>query len=221
MPSQHDGSLVEIAGKAREQFSAKHAARERGLQISREVIRLSANAIRAVHRQEFNEARDLLSHADGRLKEAAQVLKEWHEIYYAGFMSDAQKEYSEANITLGLICGDGIPQPGALGVAMAPYLNGMGEAVGELRRSILDALRKNATARCEEFMDVMDAMYSLLITMDYPEAVTAGLRRTTDAVRGILERTRGDLTMALRQRELEQRLAAFESKVTGDEPRAQ
>ena len=214
MPSQHDGTLGWIAEVAKEGLSAKHSARERGLQISREVIRLSANTIRAVHRQEFDGARDLLSQAGNRLKEASDTLREWPEIYYSGSLSDARKEYSEASTTLALISGSRLPQPEEIGVDIAPYLNGIGETIGELRRFILDSLRKNDTERCEEIMEVMDEIYSLLVTVDFPEGVTGGLRRTTDAMRGVLERTRGDLTMALRQRELEHKLALWESNAS-------
>ncbi len=211
MPSSYDESLALVAEAALKALSAKHAARERGLQVSREVIRLSANTIRAVHRQDFDEARNLLGQAESKLYETGDILREWPEIYHAGFLSDARKEYSEARITFALISGTGIPQPGELGVEMAPYLNGMGEAIGELRRFILDSLRKNDSRRCDELMDVMDNIYAILVTVDFPEQVTGGLRRTTDAMRGVLERTRGDLTMALRQRELEQKLASFET----------
>ena len=210
MPSSYDESLARVAEAALKELSAKHAARERGLQVSREVIRLSANAIRAVHRQEFDQARDLLGPAESKLYETNDILREWPEIYHSGFLSDARKEYSEACITLALISGARIPQPGELGVEMAPYLNGIGEAIGELRRFILDSLRKNDSRRCDELMDVMDNIYTILVTVDFPEQVTGGLRRTTDAMRGVLERTRGDLTMALRQRDLEQKLASLE-----------
>jgi len=215
MPSPHDVNLSQIAKSALEEFGAKHAAREQGLQISRAVIRLSANAIRAVHRQEFDEAGDLIGQAGDRLKEAEDSLKGWPEIYYAGFLADARKEYIEACVTRALISGTPIPQPGEMGVEMAPYLNGMAEAIGELRRFILDSLRKGHTQRCEQFMEIMEDIYSVLVTMDFPEGVTGGLRRTTDAMRGILERTRGDLTMALRQRDLEQKLASLEGKLEG------
>ena len=97
---------------------------------------------------------------------------------------------------------------------MAPYLNGMGEVIGELRRFILDSLRRNETERCEELMQTMDDIYSILVTVDFPEGVTGGLRRTTDAMRGVLERTRGDLTMALRQRDLEHRLSSFQGEIS-------
>jgi len=210
LPSRYSEDLVAIGNNAIEQLTSRNRDREEGLSVSREVIRSSANAIRAVHRQEFDQARDLLGQAESKLHETDDILREWPEIYYAGFLSDARKEYSEACITLALISGTRIPQPGELGVEMAPYLNGMGEAMGELRRFILDSLRKNDSRRCDELMDVMDNIYTILVTVDFPEQVTGGLRRTTDAMRGVLERTRGDLTMALRQRELEQRLASLD-----------
>ena len=216
MPSAHDSSLARVADKALEEFSAKHEARERGLRISREVIRLSANAIRAVHRREFEGARGLLRDAEERLKESSRMLSEWPEVYHTGFLSDARKEYSEASITLALISGGSIPQPGEIGVEMAPYLNGLAEAMGELRRFILDSLRRDDTQRCEEFMEVMDDIYGILVTVDFPEGVTGGLRRTTDAMRGVLERTRGDLTIAIRQRELEQKLESLKTEVSGE-----
>ena len=215
MTSGHTGSLAWLSDMALEEFSAKHSARERGLRISREVIRLSANAIRAVHRRDFSQARETLSQAEASVKESRQILSDWPEIYHAGFLADARKEYSEANITFALISGSAVPSPEQLGVEMAPYLNGMGEAIGELRRFILDSLRRNDTQRCEEFIEMMDDIYSLLVTVDFPEGVTGNLRRTTDAMRAVLERTRGDLTMALRQRELEQRLASWEGNVAG------
>ncbi len=215
MSSTHDESLSRVAEKALSELSTKHEARERGLRISREVIRLSANAIRAVHRKEFDGARELVDHAAERLQEASGCLKEWPEIYFAGFLSDARKEFCEANITLALISGASIPEPQELGVEMAPYLNGLGEVIGELRRFILDSLRRDDTQRVQELMQVMDDIYGLLVTVDFPEAVTGGLRRTTDAMRGVLERTRGDLTMALMQRDLEHRLAAWERESHG------
>ena len=213
MASRHDASLARIAQVAMEELSSKHAARERGLRISREVIRLSANAIRAVHRHEFEGAEALLHEAEDKLKDSSDILTAWPEIYYAGFLSDARKEYTEANVTLALISGRTIPEPSDLGVEVAPYLNGMAEAVGELRRFILDSLRKNDAGSCEGFLEIVDEIYSLLVTVDFPEGVTGGLRHTTDAMRGVLERTLGDLAMALRQQELERKLAAFEKGV--------
>ncbi|MSQ14398.1 MAG: haloacid dehalogenase [Dehalococcoidia bacterium] len=191
------GKLDGIVNDAIARFQEKSRARERGLQISRGVIRLSANAIRAVHRREFDRASALLADAATLLTEANTVLADHFDIYYAGFIPDAQKEYAEARITLALIKGGVPPGPGELGIGDAPYLNGMGEVTGELRRYILDALRRGETDGCETMLGMMDDIYSLLVTVDFPDAMTGSLRRTTDSVRGILERTRGDVTMAL------------------------
>jgi len=134
-------------------------------------------------------------------------------VFYAGFVEDALKEYAEARATLAFAEGSELPSPEDIGVEAGPYLNGLAEAAGELRRFILDSLRKDDFSRCEELLDTMDEIYTILVSMDFPEGVTNGLRRTTDQTRGILERTRGDLTMALRQQRLESKLAEFQGKV--------
>jgi translin len=200
-------NLETLAEKIRLYFSAKDAAREKALRLSREIIRYSATTIRAVHRQEKVNAEKLLAAAQALLKELADnVLKNNIELAYAGFVHDAQKELAEASCTLAIVSGKPLPQPETLGVSYAAYLNGLGEAVGELRRYILDSLRRNDLSRCEELLGTMDDIYSVIMTMDYPDGITYGLRRTSDAIRGILERTRGDLTLALRQQELEKKL---------------
>jgi translin len=198
--------LTAVAEKARAFFADKHAARERALQLSRTTIQLSATTIRSAHRHQFDEARSLLDTAKGRIAEMQEIHRDQPDIYFAGFVQDAQKEYVEANATLAFITGAPLPLPEDLGLAYGPYLNGLGEAIGEMRRYLLDSLRRGDVSRCEELLDLMDQIYTELFTMDFPEAITSGLRRTTDAMRGILERTRGDLTTALRQQGLEQRL---------------
>ena len=210
MPSDYSDDLSRIASEAIEALTVRHQAREQALAVSREVIRFSANAIRAVHRGDFDEARQLIDRGGQRLKETRPIRDENPEIYYAGFLSDARKEFAEANITLAVISQSDIPHPAAIDVDPPAYLNGMAEVIGELRRYILDALRRDSFEHCEAFMDVMDEIYAILVTIDFPEAVTGGLRRSTDAMRGVLERTRGDLTISLQQRRLERRLADLE-----------
>jgi translin len=200
-------NLEALAEKIRLYFSAKDAAREKALRLSREIIRYSATTIRAIHRQEKVNAEQLLASAQALLKELADdVLKKNNDLAYAGFVHDAQKELAEASCTLAIVSSRPLPEPEALGVSYPAYLNGLGEAVGELRRYILDSLRRNDLSRCEELLSTMDDIYSVLMTMDFPDGITYGLRRTSDAIRGILERTRGDLTLALRQQELEEKL---------------
>jgi len=205
--------LEPIMERVRSVFVDKHEARERALPLCREALRHSANAIRAVHRQEFPEAEDLIDRARDLLAEAKEGLRGHQDIYHAGFVHDAQKEYAEACATLAVIAGRALPTPESLGVELPAYLNGLGEAVGELRRHLLDSLRAGDIPHCEECLAAMGDIYDVLVTMDYPEAVTAGLRRTADAMRGILERTRGDFTMAYVQRHLEDRLRDLDERL--------
>ncbi len=209
-------TLTALAEEAQQAFQAKHKAREQALALSRECIRLSANTIRAAHRREFDQAQALLRQAAQRVREMRDALPNHQDLYYMGFVQGAQKEYAEASITLAFVADQPMPLPRQLQVEMAPYLNGLGEAVGELRRFILDALRRDEVDRCEAALATMDEVYTLLVTMDYPEGVTGGLRRTTDMVRGTLERTRGDLTVAVRQQALERRLAELQGRMTDE-----
>ncbi|MBE0480655.1 MAG: haloacid dehalogenase [Dehalococcoidia bacterium] len=201
--------LDQVGEKARSYFSAQDSARELGLRLSRESIRFSANAIRAVHRGEFDLAGDLIASCRGNIDEMNRTLADHPELLHGGFVHNGQKEFAEACITLALVSGDRVPEPDDIGVSYAAYLNGLGEAAGELRRHLLDTLREGHMARCEEILGAMDDIYSLLVTIDYHDALTGGLKRTTDMVRGVLERTRGDLTISLRQKHLEQKLQDF------------
>jgi translin len=205
--------LDDIMERVRADFTSKNTAREKALPLCREAVRNSANAIRAVHRHEFDKARDLAGKARESLKVAKDSLRDHADIYNAGFVHDGQKEYAEAAITLAMVEGGDLPTPEQLDVEHAAYLNGMGEAIGELRRHLLDTLRAGDIEKCEQWLAAMDEMYGVMVTVDYPDAMTGGLRRTTDNVRGILERTRGDYTMSLQQRRLEQKLDAFNNKL--------
>lgn len=205
--SQPIEDLQAIAAKLRPYFAAEDDAREKALRSCRQIIRYSADAIRAVHRQDHNKARQLLCSAHELAQELNRDLARHGKLLHSGFIHDAQKELAEGYITLALIAGEELPKPKALGVSNGAYLDGLGESVGELRRYILDSLRRDDFTRCEELMTIMDEIYGILITMDFPELLAHGLRRTTDAIRGIIERTRGDLTVSLRQKNLETKLS--------------
>jgi len=198
-----------IANQIRQAFSSKDAARERVMPLCREVIRHSSNTIRAVHRQEFDQAKELLKSARNLLGEVEAGTSGCGELSYGGFVRDAQKEFAEASITLALVTGNRLPEPDELGIDAAPYMNGMGEAVGELRRYLLDSMRGGNLSRGEELLSAMDDIYSIMVTMDFPDGITGGLRRTTDMVRGVLERTRSDLTLGIGQKSLMDKLADY------------
>ncbi|HEY98154.1 MAG TPA: haloacid dehalogenase [Dehalococcoidia bacterium] len=202
-------NLDSIAEQIRKSLAAKDRAREQMLPLCRDSIRHSSNTIRAVHRQEFDEAEELLRKARSLISDAEKAVSSNRELANGGIIRDAHKEYAEASITLALVNGKSLPSPKTLRVDDAAYLNGLGEAVGEIRRYLLDSMRRGDLSRGEELLGIMDDIYSTLVTMDYPDAITGGLRRTTDMVRGVLERTRSDLTLTMRQEELEKRLVSL------------
>lgn len=191
-----------LAGAFQQRFDAKMGAREAALAASRKAIRSSANAIRAIHREESETAQRLMEEAAASLEEALAATDDHPDLLYAGYVHDAQKEYAEARVTEAVVLGKELPKPEDLGVQDAPYLNGIAEAIGEVRRTILDLLRQGDVSRAEELLQTMDDLYSLLVTIDYPDAITGNLRRSTDVARSIMEKTRGDLTVALVQKGL-------------------
>ena len=194
-------------------IEATHAARETALSTSRALTRQCANTIRAVHRAEFSQAQALL-HEAGRIATDLRIhLANHPNLLFAGYTQDALKEYAEAALVYAFLKQEPPPTPAQLNVEAAAYLNGMAEAASELRRAILDGLRHGEVERGERLLTMMDDVYSMLVTVDLPDAVTGGLRRTTDALRAVLERTRGDMTAAIRQEALAKALAEFEGKV--------
>jgi translin len=205
--------LSKMQEYCRDRLDRKSEARDAALAGSRTTIRFCANAIRAVHRSEWSEAKRLMKEAEKTLKAAQKALEPFPEIYYVGFLMDAQKEYVEARATYAIIKGEDIPGPDELGIGEAPYLNGLGETVGELRRFILDLLRHGNVERCEMLLDAMDDIYYVLVSMDYPDAITGGLRRTTDVARSLIERTRGEFSIALVQENLEAALKEHAKRV--------
>lgn len=187
-------------------LASASAAREVALPGCRRVIRLSGSAIKAAHRGAADEARRGADEAEAELRGVQMALRGHPAIEHAGFLHDAEKEYAEARCVIALIAGDPIPDLGEVGVAGPAYLRGLAEAASELRRHMLDRLRDGDLARGTELLDLMDQVYEQLMTVDHPDAVTGGLRRTLDALRAVLERSRGDLTTTVLQTNLQRAL---------------
>ncbi len=196
------------------QIEASHAAREQAISTSRALIRQCANTIRAAHRGEFADAARLLGEAATVAAQLRNIVATYPDLLYAGYTQDALKEYAEAALVCAFLGGSEPPTANALAIEPAAYLNGLAEAASELRRAILDGLRRGEVQRGETLLALMDEIYSQLVTVDYPDAITGGLRRTTDALRAVLERTRGDMTAAIRQEQLTRALADFEARLT-------
>jgi translin len=194
--------LDDIARGVRERLDEKVAARERALADARRSIRSSANAIRAVHRGDLAGADELIARSRDELQGGLAAVGEHPDVRFAGYLQDAQKEYAEAHATRALVTGEPVPVPEDLDVEDAPFLNGVAEAIGEGRRHVLDLLRAGDIERGERVLERLEDLYGVLVTMDYPDAVTLNLRRSTDVARSLIEKTRGDLAIAFVQRDL-------------------
>lgn len=208
--------LDKIAEEIRAKFDAQTAARDAALAQTRQLTRHCAQAIRAIHRDESDEARGELDAAHALAKALVADLKDFPDLYFAGYTQDALKEFAEASIVIALVAGSDLPSPQELKVESSTYLQGLAEAAGELRRRCLDILRHGHSSEAERLLEQMDDIYAVLVTMDYPDAVTRGLRRLTDICRSLVERTRGDVTISLRQKGLENSLRRLEDRLGDD-----
>jgi translin len=207
------GNLEAIAANIRAAFTAQDSAREKALPLCREVIRYTSVTIRAIHRHEFQEAEQTLAESRRLLDEVGASLKTCLDLQNTHFVWDAEKEYAEAAATLALTTGRVLPSPDELEVDYSAYLNGLGEAANELRRYLLDGLRQGDFTRGEELLEAMSDVYNVLVTMDFPDSITGGLRRTTDVLRGVTEKTRSDLTLSVQQKRLEDKLDVFRQNI--------
>lgn len=205
--------LEKIAEEIHQAFESRTNARDRALSHARTLTRYCASVIRAVHRDEFDLAQGKLEQASHLARSLQSDLEDYPDLYFAGYTQDALKEYAEANIVFALVVNDILPSPSELELENNTYLNGLAEAVGEFRRRCLDILRHGYSQDAEKLLLQMDDIYAVLITMDYPNAITGGIRRQTDIVRSIIERTRGDLTISFRQEQLEQTMNRLEERL--------
>jgi len=210
-------NLNDIVDRIRNELEARNAVRDATIRRSRTLIRYCANSIRAMHRDDYDQARELLETARQSAAEIVEETKPHPGVYYAGYTQDALKEFVEASAVYALLRREPLPGPEDLGVEVdyPAYLNGLAEAASELRRAILDTIRKGNLARGEALLEDMEDVYAAMLAFDFPSAVTGGLRRTTDSLRAVLERTRGDLTVTSQQTKLRQALIEFEERMNG------
>lgn len=209
--------LESIAEQIRHDFDVRTAARDKALATARQLTRACSLAIRAAHRLETDGMAGQLSEARSLADALRAELQNHPDLYYAGYTQDALKEFVEANATCALIQNQPLPTPGELGVGGATYLNGLAEVVGELRRRTLDILRHGYSQEAERLLGLMDDIYGVLVSMDYPDAITSGLRRQTDVARSIIEKTRGDITFSLRGEHLEQAIGRLIGQLNSDQ----
>src|SRR5574341_884739 len=210
--------LEHIAESIRQNFEGRMAARDRALAQARQLTRACSLAIRAVHRDETDVMNEHLTEARKLADTLKNDLASHPDLFYAGYTQDAPKEFVEASVACALIQNQSLATPDELGVTDFTYLNGLAEVIGELRRRTLDILRHGYSQEAERLLGIMDEIYSVLVTMDYPDAITNGLRRQTDLARGIIEKTRGDITFSLRGEHLEQAIQQLSAQLNGGRP---
>ena len=203
--------FAKVSAAIIERLTRISQVRDRALGDCRQVVRWSANSVRASHRGDFDEAERELDEARNLAQAVFAYTHEVPSVYWAGYVQDAMKEFAEAAITNSIIRNHEIPTPGVLGVEDAAYLNALAEAASELRRDTLDLLRGDELDRATDMLGMMDEIYAVLVSIDFPDAITGGLRRTTDSLRAVLERTRGDLTVTINQRRLERAVRSMQT----------
>ncbi len=213
--------LESIAEGIRQHFDVRTSRRDEALKQARQLTRACSLAIRAVHRDDKEAMDASLSEAQSLADNLRAQLKEYPDLFYAGYTQDSLKEFVEANVTCALIQNQPLQTPEQLGVEDATYLNGLAEVVGELRRRTLDILRSGYSQEAERLLGHMDEIYSVLVTMDYPDAITNGLRRQTDLARGIIEKTRGDVTFSLRGQQLTEAIRKLSGQLNGSQIEAE
>jgi translin len=207
-------NLDQVGERVLARLEAKNARREEVLGMSRHLVQHAARAIRALHRGEWDLADGILSDANQLLAAMSAAAAGHPDLVAAGYTLDAQKEHAEAHLTRALLKGTDLPAPEDLGVEDAAWLHGLGEAGGELRRAALDLMRRGEVAAAERTLERMEDIYVYLTTVDFPSAITRDIKRTNDMVRGVTERTRGDLTVVMRQEQLKAALDRFEERMT-------
>jgi len=205
-PEALAADLAGLGDDARRQLETSHRGRETALAACRETIRSCGLAIRAVHRLQRGDFEARVQEADQSLRRAQEALAPYPRLAAAGFLHDAEKELAEARLTAALVDGSPLPEPAELNVSLAAWLNGLAEAASELRRHLLDRLRAGETDRGEELLRAMEDVYDMLVTIEYPDAITGGLRRATDALRAVVERSRADVTTTVLQSTLQRAL---------------
>lgn len=210
--------LEQIADQISQTFDTQTAARDKALAQARMLTRHCSLAIRAVHRAESDVMQTHLDEAGTLADSLTRELEPFPNLYHTGYTQDALKEFAEAHITCALIRDQPLPSPDEIGVIHATYLKGLSEVVGELRRRCLDILRSGYSDDAERLLKAMDDIFAVLVTMDYPDAITNGLRRQTDVARSIIERTRGDLTFSQRGEHLTRAIAGLSRQLLSDEP---
>ncbi|WP_457619607.1 hypothetical protein [Methanopyrus sp.] len=200
------GNLRETIEDIRGELDALDEARDEAQVVLRDLHKLSSEAVYEVHRGNLEEARRRLDEAAELVSKLHDLLGDFPELLRTGFAENHLQEYAEAEILYSIVKDLRAPSPEEINVSPRAYLLGLLDAVGELRRIVVDALREGDLDRAEEFLGIMEEIYSLTMTFDYPRSVVPNLKRKQDVARSLLEKTRSEVTIAGKTEELKRAL---------------
>jgi len=205
-------SLKAVLKEIEKELQEKEKVRENAQKDMRKATSLSKQAILLIHQNRLKEARKLAERAKQITSKLNDLSATHPSIIYGGMFSAALQEYAEANVFLTLVSESRFVTPSEINVPSVDYVLGLADAIGELRRRALDALREGNVSKGEECLQLMDEIYIELMAMDESYMLVVGLRRKCDVARKIIEITRGDVTQEMRRSQLENYLKRFEKQ---------
>ena len=177
-------------------FDKLNDIREQSLTTSREIVRECSKSIRNIHRNDEVSAKEHIENARKKLENLKSITSDVSEISYAGYVLDAEREFVEAVMFYTFEVSGYIEPFNNFNVHPSSYIQGIGDTIGEWRRKALDHLRNLDIKKAETYLAIMEEGMGTLNELDYPDALTGGLRRYADNARSIIERTRSDITNA-------------------------
>jgi translin len=198
----------------------KNKIREETHESMRKATSLSKQAILLSHQKKYVEAENLIGSAKEKISSLQALANEYPEIVYGGGMFGAAlQEYSEALIFLTLIKESRFVTPAEINVPSVDYVLGLADVIGEYRRLALDNLREGEVKKGEECLEIMDQVFIQLLALDEAYMLVPGLRHKSDIARRIIEATRGDVTLEIRRKSLEDYLKRFQPVKRTSKPR--
>lgn len=208
--------LEQVLQQIKNDLMQKNDIREETHESMRKTTSLSKQAILLIHQKKYKEAEEYLAEAENKISSLKALSKEYPEIIYGGMFSAALQEYSEARIFFTLIKEDRFVSPSEIKVPSVDYVLGLADVIGEYRRLALDDLREDKVKKGEECLKIMDEIFIQLLALDEAYMLVPGLRHKSDTARRIIETTRGDITVEVRRKSLEDYLKKIEpEKQTG------
>jgi translin len=203
-------NLEEIAERIESRLEEKDQVREVAIKSARAINRLSGSIVHLIHKGE--DVRPMMNEALDETHRLRSLLEDYPEIWESGLVEGALQELAEAAILLALVHDDELPDPDDMGITGNAYLLGMADAIGELRRFALEKLREGEVDEAKIYLEIMEEIFLVIMRFDFPDALIP-IRRKQDVARSLLEKTRGDVAVAVNSARLQMRMDELSRKL--------